>query len=138
MTGFCVFLDNSLISWKSKKQSTMSRFYTEAEYSAMASTCCEIVWLRTLLQDIQITQTALLYCDNKVALHIAANPIFHERAKHIDINCHVVQEKLQMGIIQTFHVSSQHQLADIFTKALGSSLFHPLVSKMSLYNIYSF
>jgi hypothetical protein len=104
----------------------------------MASTCCEVVCLRTLFQDLQVTpQTALLYCDSKAALNTVANPVFHECTKHIDIDCHVVREKIQLGIIQTFHVSSQHQLVDIFTKALGSTLFYPLVSKMSLHNIYS-
>ena len=68
----------------------MSQSSTEADYSAMTSTCCEIVWLRTHLQDLQITQTTLLYCDIKAALYIAANLVFHERTKHIDIDCHVV------------------------------------------------
>ena len=94
-------------------------------------------FLRNLLQDLQVApQIALLYCDSQAAFHIAANPDFHEHTKHIDIDCHIVREKLQMGIVRTSHISSQHQLADIFTKALGSFLFYPLASKMSLHNIY--
>lgn len=138
VTRFCIFLDESLVSWKSKKQTTVSISSTEAENRAMASTCCEIVWLRALLQDLKVLpQVALLYYDSKTAIHIAANPVFHECTKHIDIDCHVVREKILMGIIWTFHVSSNYQLADIFTEALGYSVFSPLLSKMSLHNIYS-
>jgi len=138
VTGFCVFLGSSLISWKSKKQYTVSRSSAEAEYRSMAAVSCEITWLYSLLKDLQVTHSsaALLFCDSKAAIHIAANPVYHERTKHIEIDCHIVREKIQMGLIRTLHVSSANQLADIFTKSLGSVPFHSLLSKMNIVDLH--
>jgi len=104
----------------------------------MAAVCCEVTWLFQLLKDFQIShsQAVLLFCDTKAALHIAANPVYHERTKHIEIDSHVVREKIQQGLVRNLHVSSSNQLADLFTKPLSSTIFQSLLSKMNILNIY--
>ncbi|KAK4278894.1 hypothetical protein QN277_016672 [Acacia crassicarpa] len=96
VTGFAIFLGSSLISWKAKKQATVSKSSSEAEYRALSSTTCELQWLIYLLNDFHISHLdlALLYCDNQFAIQIDANPSFHERTKHIELDCHLVREKV--------------------------------------------
>ncbi|GJS68100.1 hypothetical protein Tco_0682665 [Tanacetum coccineum] len=101
LTGYCIFLGQSLVSWKTKKQATVSRSSTEAEYRSMPATTCELLWLSFLLKDlhIQVQLPVTLFCDKKSAQQIAANPCFHDRTKHLDIDCYFTRDKIQEGFL---------------------------------------
>ncbi|GJR79770.1 putative RNA-directed DNA polymerase, partial [Tanacetum coccineum] len=111
VSGFCVFFGKSLVSWKSKKQTTISRSSAEAEYRCMASATCEIMWLINLLGDLCIKGQlpVNLYSDSSSAIQIAANPVFHERTKHFEVDVHFIREKVQNGVINTIKVDSADQ-----------------------------
>jgi len=134
LSAFVVLLSGSPISWKTKKQDTVSHSSAEAKYRAMAVALREIKWLRRLLKELGIEQHAptRLFCDSKAAIHIAANPVFHERTKHIESDCHSVRDAVRDGIIETQHVRTTEQLADVLTKALGRLHFLDLVSKLGV------
>ena len=105
----------------------------------MTQSVCEIVWLHQLLMEVGIKTVvpAKLWCDNQTALYIASNFVFHERTKHIEIGCHFVREKIQLGLIFTGYVKTGEQLGDIFTKALSGDRVSYLCNKLDMIDIYA-
>jgi hypothetical protein len=124
-SGYCVFLGDNLVSWSSKRQTTVSCSSAEAEYRAVAHAVAETCWLRQLLQELHapISSATIVYCDNVSAVYMTANPVHHRRTKHIEIDIHFVREKVVLGQVRVLHVPSSHQFADIMTKGLPVQLF---------------
>ena len=135
VTGYLILLGNSPISWKSKKQSTISKSSSEAEYRAMQQATSEITWLGNLLKELNVTSLTpvTLHCDNQSAIQIAKNPVYHERTKHIEIDCHFTREKLMEGLIQLTYLPTQNQLADVLTKILPITHFKSLLFKLGMF-----
>ncbi|GJU13673.1 gag/pol polyprotein [Tanacetum coccineum] len=123
--GFAIYLGSNLISWTARKQRTVSRSSTEAEYKALANTVAELTWLQDLLHELGIrsTSTPILWCDNLGATYLSANPIFRARTKHIEVDYHFVREKVAQGDLRIQHISTHDQIADIFTKPLPTPRF---------------
>lgn len=101
----------------------------------MATTTCELIWLKGLLESLGIAypRAMHLFCDSQlVSLAHLQNPVFHESTKHIEVDYHYVRDALRAGVISTHHVPTSEQLADIFTKALGKRQFHYLLNKLGI------
>ena len=139
LTGYIVMMGNSLVSWKTKKQPTVSRSSAEAEYRAMAMTCSELKWMIGVMDSLGIKQRFPIpfHCDSKAAIHIATNPVFHERTKHVEVDCHFVRDYITAGIIAAHHVGTMEQLADLLTKSLGRQQLHYLLDKMGVQDLHS-
>ena len=91
--GYYTYVRENLVTWRSKKQNVLSRSSAEAEYRSIAQTASEIVWLRLLLSEFgfSVQTSMLMHCDNQTVIVIANNLAFHERTKHIEVNCHFIR-----------------------------------------------
>ncbi|KAM0952651.1 putative RNA-directed DNA polymerase [Dioscorea sansibarensis] len=136
-TGWCMFLGGALISWKCKKQNYLSKSSTEAEYRTMTAACSEIIRLHGLLTELGFSkiQPTPLHADNTSAIQIAANPVYHECTKHIEVDCHSIREAYDHQVLTLPHISTTLQIADIFTKSMTRQRHNFLVGKLMLVDL---
>jgi hypothetical protein len=123
--GHAVFLGGNLVAWSSRKQPTVSRSSTEAEYKSVANATAEIIWIQGLLQElgIYLSRAPTLWCDNLGATYLSLNPVFHARTKHIEVDYHFVRERVARKALDIRFISTHDQLADALTKPLATQLF---------------
>ncbi|XP_070004346.1 uncharacterized protein [Nicotiana sylvestris] len=134
VSGFYISLGSCPISWKSKQQTSISLSSTEAEYRSMRRVVAEITWLVRIFDDlsIPISLHVPLHLESQAAIHIAKNPIFHERTKYVELDCHFVRQQFLVDLISLSYVRSSSQLADLFTKSLTGPFHHHLLNKLGV------
>jgi hypothetical protein len=120
-SGFMFSFGSGAVSWSSKKQPTVVLSSMEAEYRGVAIVACEVVWLQKLLSDLgqSVDAPVVIYCDNISSILFVNNPVYHARTKHIEVHYHFIRKKVLTKEIDFVHVSTEYQVANIFTKALG-------------------
>ena len=123
-------LAGALVSWKSKRQSTVALSSCEAEYIAESEAAKEAIWLQHLLTQLRVDRTPVdntppitIYGDNRGALALAKNPMYHARTKHVDIRYHFVREKVEEGLVKMDWIAGNFNLADGLTKPLSKARF---------------
>ena len=132
-SGTCQFLGSSLVSWSSRKQSSVAQSTTEAEYVAAASCCSQLLWMISTLSDFGLSYTHVpLLCDSTSAISVAKNPVLHSKTKHIDVRYHFLRDNVEKGRIELSHVPTQNQLADILTKPLDQATFARLRGELGV------
>jgi hypothetical protein len=127
-TGYCIFINGNLISWNTKKQTTVALSSCEAEYMAINEVAKEVCWLRMLLTEMNVTVSTptTIYVDNQSAIKISNNDADHDRTKHIDIRHYYIRDLIHNNIVKLQWLPTEDQLADIFTKPLGPLIFNRL------------
>ena len=132
--GFCTMLGSNLISWSAKRQDSVSRSSTKAEYMTLFDTAAELPWITDVLRELSFptTKPAAAYCDNLYAVHLTANPVLHKKSKHFATHYQYARELVTKGSLVVHYVPASSQLADIFTKSLPQAAFFHLRSKLGV------
>jgi histone deacetylase 1/2 len=133
-SGFVVFFGANPVSWSARKQATVSRSSTEAEYKALANATAEVIWFQSLLRELGISQNRppVLWCDNLGATYLSAYPVFHARKKHVEVDFHFVRERVARKALDIRFVSTNDQVADGLTKPIGASQLRRLCRNLNL------
>ena len=125
--GGCFYVGANLVAWMSKKQNSVSLSTAEAEYIAAESCCSQLLWMKKVLTDYEISQdTMVVYCDNSSAIDISKNPVQRSKTRHIEIRYHFIRDFVERKIVCLEYIPTERQNADIFTKFLDRSKFETL------------
>jgi hypothetical protein len=132
VTGYVIYSQGGAIIWKSKKQPTTARSSAEAEYVSLADTVSELLWVLMAMKELGVTVEGdvSVFIDNQAAQAMAANPVNHERTKHIDVAYHFVREVIQAGVIKLFYINTKNNISDLLTKSTKRVDFQRLVSQL--------
>ena len=131
--GTCQFLRDRLVSWFSKKQTSIATSTVEAEYMAAGSCCAQILWMKQQLSDYDVeAKETPIFCDNTSAIAITQNPVLHSRTKHIDVRFHFIRDHVEKKNMRIEYVCTEKQLADIFTKPLNEARFIKLKTELGM------
>jgi hypothetical protein len=133
-SGCCFSLGSSMISWQTRKQSSIALSTVEAEYIVACSASCEAIWLRKLLTDLfdLDMRATLILCDNQSCINMTENPVFHDRSKHIEIRYHYICDMVQRGALKFQYISTNEQVADMLTKPLSRIKFEYFRDKLGI------
>jgi hypothetical protein len=133
-SGCCFSLGSGMISWFSRKQSSVALSTAEAEYIAACSASSEAVWLRKLLAgvfDLELEVTCI-WCDNQSCVKLSENPVFHDKSKHIEIRYHYIRDMVQRGAVKLQYVATDDQVVDVLTKPLSRVKFEYFRDKLGV------
>ena len=137
ISGFTFSVGSVVIVWSSKKQPKVALSSTEAECRGAVVATCEAIWLKRLLKDLHVdaSDPTMIYCNNPCTIHLANNPVFHARAKHIAVHYHFARERVLSGEVKLVYVPTDRQTTDIFTKPLGLNKLRQFSSVLGLQHL---
>ncbi|GJR45693.1 putative ribonuclease H-like domain-containing protein [Tanacetum coccineum] len=135
-TGGCQFLGSRLISWQCKKQTIVANSTTEVEYIAAASCCGQVLWIQNQKLDYGYNfMNTKIFIDNERTICIVMNLVFHSKTKHIEIRHHFIRDSNEKKLIQMIEIHTDHNVADLLTKAFDVGRFQYLIASIGMLNL---